>query len=327
MPAQLDTCLFTTSGTEANDLAWRLATAYTGGTGAIVAEHAYHGSSKWLADLSPNEWPPGYHPAHVATFAAPRASTGGTDHATAVARITQAAQALRADGDQPALVLADLGFTSEGVLDAPPDFLQGLIDGTHAEGALFVADEVQIGFGRIGQALWRFAAADVVPDIVTLGKPMAAGYPMGAVITRCEIAERLAQDYEYFSTFAATPAAAAASLAVLETLQEGDLPRQVTVLGDYLQARLREVATTTPHLGEVRGRGLVIGVDTFGPSGAAEPEFAKALLNELVSHHTLAGLTGPSPSTVLKIRPPLVWTQSHADQFITALTASLAALV
>ena len=241
MPPELDTCLFTTSGTEANDLAWRLATAFTGGTGAVIAEHAYHGSSKWFADLSPNEWPAGHRPHHVATFAAPRAETGGTDHATARRAHRQgAADELRAAGDAPALVLADLGFTSEGVLDARDEFQQGLVDGAHQAGALFLADEVQVGYGRVGPAMWRFAAHGVVPDLVTLGKPMGAGYPIGAVITRRDIADSLARDYEYFSTFAATPAAAAAALAVLDTLEAGRLPEQAA-------ARRRLPARTPPR--------------------------------------------------------------------------------
>ena len=318
MPPELDTCLFTTSGTEANDLAWRLATAVTGGTGAIIAEHAYHGSSKWLADLSSNEWPAGHQPTHVATFAAPRAETGGTDHATAVERIANAADRLRAEGDAPALVLADLGFTSEGVLDAPDEFLNGLVDGAHEAGALFLADEVQVGYGRIGRAMWRFAAHGLVPDLVTLGKPMGAGYPVGAVITRRAFADALARDYEYFSTFAATPAAAAAALAVLDTLEAGDLPHQAAVVGDYLRERLRDLAARTPRLGEVRGTGLIAGVDTYDASGAIDSASSRALLDGLVARGVLAGLTGPG-GTVLKIRPPLVWEKQHVDLLLKAL--------
>ena len=201
-PPELDTCLFTTSGTEANELAWRMATAHTGGTGAIIAEHAYHGSSKWFADLSSNEWPGGLP-------AAPRRDLRGTARRNRRHGPRDRASAdhgrrrtLRAAGDDPALVLADLGFTSEGILDAADEFLQGLVDGAHGAGALFLADEVQVGYGRIGPRLWRFAAHGLVPDFVTLGKPMGAGYPIGAVITRREIADRLARDYEYFSTFA-----------------------------------------------------------------------------------------------------------------------------
>ena len=232
MPGPLDTCLFTTSGTEANELAWRMATACTGGNAAVIAEHAYHGSTKWMADLSSNEWPAGYHPDHVATFAAPRPSTGGVDRQTAAGRVTAAAARLADHGDKAALVLADVGFTSEGILDAPADFIAGLVDGAHSAGALFLADEVQAGYGRVGPAFWRFAAAGVTPDFVTLGKPMGAGYPIGALITRREIAESLARDYEYFSTFAATPAAAAAGLAVLDVLENERIPERTPTVGE-----------------------------------------------------------------------------------------------
>jgi 4-aminobutyrate aminotransferase-like enzyme/Ser/Thr protein kinase RdoA (MazF antagonist) len=319
MPPGLDTCLFTTSGTEANELAWRLATAHTGGTGAIVGEHAYHGSSKWFADLSPNEWPPGYRPRHVATFAAPRAATGGTDRATAAARVSAAVDHLRAGGDDPALVLADLGFTSEGVLDAPDEFLHGLVDGAHAAGALFLADEVQVGYGRVGPPLWRFAAHGVVPDIVTLGKPMGAGYPVGAVVTRPEIADSLARDHEYFSTFAGTPAAAAAALAVLDTLEVADLPRQAEVVGGYLRERLRDLASRSSRLGDVRGTGLIAGVDTFSADGVPDRAAARGLLESLREAGVLAGLTGPG-GTVLKVRPPLVWEAAHVDVLVQTLT-------
>lgn len=323
-PEGLDTVLFTTSGTEANDLAWRLATAWTGGSGAVIAEYAYHGSSKWLADLSPNEWPSGYRPAHVATFAAPRAETGGIDHATAVDRIAAAAGELRAAGDIPALVLADIGFTSEGILDAPDPFVQGLADGAHAQDALFLADEVQAGFGRIGPPLWRFAAHGVVPDLVTLGKPMGAGYPIGAVITRREIADRLAEEYEYFSTFAATPAAAVASLAVLDVLQDSDILDSVVTVGCYLREQLRDLAQGHDRLGSVRGSGLIAGVDILGPDGTPDRRYARTVLNALTRHGVLAGLTGPT-GAVLKIRPPLIWEPSHVDRLISALRLTLEA--
>jgi 4-aminobutyrate aminotransferase-like enzyme len=326
MPDGLDTILFTTSGTEANELAWRMATAYTGGNAAIIGEHSYHGSSKWMADLSPNEWPHGYRPAHVGTFAAPRPSTGGVDHRTALDRVTTAASDLAGSGDLAALVLADLGFTSEGILDAPADFVAGLVDGAHSVGALFLADEVQSGFGRVGPAFWRFAAAGITPDLVSLGKPMGAGYPIGAVITRREIADSLARDYEYFSTFAATPVAASAGLAVLDVLQNQAIPELVVRVGEHLRARLRELAREDARLGEVRGTGLLVGIDVLGPPNVEDPTerraFARTLLEGLYDRHVLAGLTGPT-GTVLKVRPPLIWRSEHADLFVDAVAASL----
>jgi 4-aminobutyrate aminotransferase-like enzyme/Ser/Thr protein kinase RdoA (MazF antagonist) len=318
MPDELDTCLFTTSGTEANELAWRLATAYTGGTGALIAEHAYHGTTRWMADLSPNEWPAGYRPAHVETFRAPRDLDADNDEDVAVQRVTRAAARLRSAGDPPALVLADSMFTSEGILDAPPGFLRGLRSGANAVGALYLADEVQAGYGRPGPALWRFALAGVVPDIVSLGKPMGAGYPIGAVVTRREIADALAKDYEYFSTFAATPVAAAAGLAVLDLLADRDIPSRAAGVGDYLRATVRDLGGLHPVIGQVRGTGLVAGIDLRAPEGRSEPDFAREVLDGLVAHGVLAGLTGPT-GTVLKVRPPLIWERAHADLFVTAL--------
>jgi 4-aminobutyrate aminotransferase-like enzyme/Ser/Thr protein kinase RdoA (MazF antagonist) len=304
MPPELDTCLFTTSGTEANELAWRLATEYTGGDAAIVAEHAYHGSSKWMADLSSNEWPPGYRPAGVGTFAAPR-------DPGAVPRIETA-------GLRPAVVLADSQFTSEGILDVPDEFLAGLVDGAHAAGALYLADEVQSGYGRSGPRLWRFALAGITPDLVTLGKPMGAGYPIGALVTRREIADVLARKYEYFSTFAATPAAAAAGHAVLDVLELTGLPAQAVTVGEHLRRGLRALAAETPVLGSVRGTGLLAGVDVLPVDGVPARQVARTLLDGLVERGVLAGLTGPG-GDVLKVRPPLVWETAHADEFVVRL--------
>ncbi|HEV2797476.1 MAG TPA: aminotransferase class III-fold pyridoxal phosphate-dependent enzyme, partial [Nocardioides sp.] len=163
MPDGLDTVLFTTSGTEANELAWRLATEWTGGSGALIVEHGYHGTTRWMADLSSNEWPPGHRPEAVGTFRAPvpgrdLGGLGDLGVEATTAMIRAAADDLAARGHRPALLLADSGFTSEGVHDAPASYVQGLRAGAHAAGALHLADEVQIGYGRTGPALWRFAA-------------------------------------------------------------------------------------------------------------------------------------------------------------------------
>jgi 4-aminobutyrate aminotransferase-like enzyme/Ser/Thr protein kinase RdoA (MazF antagonist) len=322
MPPALDTCLFTTSGTEANELAWRLATEFTGGDAAIVAEHAYHGSSKWMADLSSNEWPPGYRPRRVATFEAPHGPAAELTGNVATRRIVRATAVLRAAGESPALVLADSQFTSEGILDVPSEFVAGLVDGAHAADALYLADEVQSGYGRSGPNLWRFALAGITPDIVTLGKPMGAGYPIGAVITRREIADTLASRYEYFSTFAATPVAAAAGHAVLDVLQLTDLPSQAAEVGNLLRQRLRELAADEPMLGEVRGVGLLAGIDVRSDNGSPLKAAARSLLENLVGQGVLAGLTGPG-GNVLKVRPPLVWEPAHVDLFIDRLHRAL----
>jgi 4-aminobutyrate aminotransferase-like enzyme/Ser/Thr protein kinase RdoA (MazF antagonist) len=316
----LDTCLFTTSGTEANELAWRLATEYTSGTGAVIGSHAYHGSSKQLADLSSNEWPPGFRPANVATFPGPIEDPAALTHADATARIASATTDLRTShGVRPAMVIADSMFTSEGVRPITPEFMTGLVDGAHDAGALYVADEVQIGFGRTGPQLWRFAALGATPDVVTLGKPMGAGYPIAAVLTRREIADTLAARYEFFSTFAGNPVGTAASLAVLDLLEDGAIGVHSLELGEYLRSRVEDLRAGHPMIGEVRGVGLIAGIDL--PSRPA----ATAVTEELKARGVLVGSTGRH-GDVLKVRPPLVWQREHVEVFVTALDHALGAV-
>ncbi len=226
-------------------------------------------------------------------------------------------------GHRTGLLAVDPQFTSEGILDASPEFLHGLVDGVHAAGGLFLADEVQSGFGRSGPALWRFAAAGITPDLVTLGKPMAAGLPVGAVITRREIADALG--YEYFSTFAASPVAAAAGLAVLDVLVDRRIPEQAVRVGEYLRAELTGLATEFPVIAAVRGYGLIAGVDLRPSPHGGGREFTRAVVEGLRERRVLAGSTGPG-GDVLKVRPPLAWTQEHVELFVTTLRAVLSAL-
>lgn len=320
VPAELDTCLFTTSGTEANDLAWRMATAYTAGTGAVIVEHAYHGSSKWLTDLSSADWPPGYRPPHVATFTAPGLTPTSLTSDAATAGIQAAADELLSNGDRVALVLADSAFTSEGIRDAPDEFFAGLVAGAHRNGALYLADEVQCGYHRSGHDMWLFPTTRITPDFVTLGKPMGAGYPMGAVLTRREIADSLARNFEYFSTFAATPAAAVAGLTVLDFLQQHSIPAAVESVGDYLRHRLADL--NAAQIGEIRGRGLLVGLELLTPDDYAGPNFAQDVLSGLLDRGVLAGVTGRRRD-VLKLRPPLIWRSEHVDRFTATLRSVL----
>ncbi len=348
----LDTCVFVNSGTEAVDLAWRMATAATGGSGALVVEHGYHGMSATVVDFSTNEWPPGHDPQHVATFRAPHRLADGSPATAAGARdgVERAVARLSERGHRPALLLMDPMFTSEGILEPGPEVLPALGAAARAGGALVLADEVQSGFGRTGPGLWSFARAGLRPDIVTLGKPMGNGFPVAAVLTRSDVAASLSVDREYFSTFAGSPVAAAAALTVLDVLQDNRIPESAVRVGDYLRAQLRAVAEECPILGEVRGVGLVAGVDVVGADvvgadvvradvvgadvvGAgvvgADPvsgrELAGRVVEVLRDHGVLVGATGPG-GNVLKVRPPLIWQEDHVDELVTALRSTLAAL-
>lgn len=319
MPPELDTCLFMNSGSEANDLAWRMAVLVTGRAGAIVTDSAYHGVSAATAPLSANTWLPGQQPPHVATFAPPRAEDGlapGRRHA--VGRIAAARDWLAARGLDVALALADPMFTSGGILDAGPEFMAGLCDAVHEAGGLFLADEVQAGFGRSGSGLWSFARHQITPDFVTLGKPMGNGHPVAALVTRREIAARLAEVDEYFSTFAGNPVSCAAALTVLDIIEDDGLVGASAATGRLLRRRVAEVTAGLPVPVAVRGSGLLAGIELGGMPDGLTPRLVERLRQERI----LVGSTGPG-GRVLKVRPPLVWTAEHVEIFAAGLRRSL----
>jgi 4-aminobutyrate aminotransferase-like enzyme/Ser/Thr protein kinase RdoA (MazF antagonist) len=326
MPPGLDTCIFANSGTEANDLAWRMALMSTGGDGALIAQWAYHGISAAIVDFSSNEWPPGHHPEHVGTFRAPHTDglAAPPGYAEGSERVAAATDWLAERGHRPALLLVDAMFTSEGILEATPEYMAGLVDATRASGALFLADEVQAGYGRSGPQLWRFASLGITPDFVALGKPMGSGHPISALVTRREIADEFSARYEFFSTFAGNPVSCAAALAVLDVLEDQQIPARALAVGDHLRAGIRELAATYPVIADVRGYGLIAGVELRGTEAVPGREYAARVVEGLRDRGVLVGATGPG-GNVLKIRPPLVWTDEHADLLVRTLDEVLAA--
>lgn len=326
MPPSLDTCILVNSGSEAVDLAWRLATSYTGHTGALVAESAYHGVSAVSAAFSSNEWPTGATPADVATFRAPHdGDHKHLDRHDGYARVTDASDRLAELGHRPALLLADPMFTSEGIFEVRPEFLQGAADAVRVAGGLFLADEVQCGFGRTGPDLWAFRRADVVPDIVTLGKPMGNGMPIAAVVTRSGIVAQFAARQTYFNTFGGNPVSAAAANTVLDILMATALPARALETGMYLREQLRGLAKIHTPLGAVRGHGLIGGIDIREGYGRSANANAAALVEGLYRRGVLCGVTGASRS-VLKVRPPLIWRTAQVDEFCAALSEAVSDL-
>src|SRR6185312_3948996 len=254
----LDAVMLVNSGSEANDLAWRLATAATGHRGAIVTEFAYHGVTTAIADFSPEEWPQGYRPEHVETI-----SPFGAGMADAVER-------LDARGHGLAATYLDCGFTSDGIWTPPVEDVQAIADATRAAGGVVIADEVQAGHGRTGTHRWSFAQYGFAPDVVTLGKPMGNGYPVAAVIARQELFDRLKEETEVFSTFGGNPVAARAALAVLDVIEDERIVENAARVGEELVGALRGL-----DIGEVRGRGLLIGVEL------ETPELTETVVNRM----------------------------------------------
>jgi 4-aminobutyrate aminotransferase-like enzyme len=321
LPPDLDTCLFVNSGSEANDIAWRIAKSHTGQHGALVMTHAYHGITDAITALSPAicaKIPP-----HVEQLAAPL-SAGGDPAGVADAAVGAAAEAdvtaaiarLAARGFQPAALMIDSALTSTGIFDPAPAWIAPIAAAVRKAGGLIIGDEVQFGLGRSGSDFWGFARRGYRPDIVTLGKPVGNGYPLGVVVTRRSILEKFQRDTGFFSTFGGNPVAGAAGLAVLEVLERERLAENARTTGDYFIKRLRELATKHDSVRGVRGCGLLIGVEV------TDRVLTKRLVNGLREHGVLIGSEGPL-GNVLKLRPPMPFRPEHVDIVINALTATL----
>ncbi len=304
--ALLDTVMFVNSGSEANDLAWRIASDVAGRDGAIVTQHAYHGVTAAIADLSPEEWPAGFAAPHVARIPA---DGGGEAVATAAARLSESGHPLAA-------TFLDAGLTSDGIYPLTHERLAAIVQATRSAGGLFVADEVQVGYGRSGEQLWTFAHLDVMPDFVTLGKPMGNGYPVAALLTRRDLVEGFAFARTVFSTFGGNPVAAQAGLAVLDVISDERIIPHVQHVGELLRQRLDELQAGHAEIVAVRGLGLLAGVQLDDPVRAA------AVVDAMRSRGVLIGRTGPKED-VLKIRPPLVFDHEHAALLVASLDEAL----
>lgn len=316
-PEALDTAMFTCTGSEANDLALRIARAATGGTGFIVTDNAYHGVTAALADMSPSLQP--VVGPHVRTVPSPAALQGlpaGQACIAFAASIDAAAEQLRQAGFPPAALLLDTVFASDGIHTEPPGLLDAAAQAIRRQGGLFIADEVQGGFGRSGGRWWAFQRDDVVPDIVTLGKPMGNGHPMAGVVMRAELAAAFAQRGRYFNTFGGNPVSAAVGMAVLDVIERQALLAQVSVVGDRMHAALEGVARRHCAVTALRGSGLYRAVEL------TDDRRAGAVMNALRSDAILVSVCGPR-ANVLKIRPPLTFSAEHVDFLAAGLDRAL----
>ncbi|MCR8546351.1 aspartate aminotransferase family protein [Salipiger sp. P9] len=326
LPADLSNVVLTCSGSEANDLAMRVARRATGGTGFIVTETAYHGNTALVTDASPSALKRGSLPDFVVTVPAPGSAAYGADIAGGFARAVEAAMAeLKRRGLKPAALLADSIFSSDGIFADPPGFLLPAVQAVQAAGGLYIADEVQPGFARSGTAFWGFERHGIAPDIVTMGKPMGNGFPMAGMAARPDHLAAFCQDVGYFNTFGGNPVAAAAGLAVLQVIEEEGLQENARVVGAHLKAGLEEVAANAPQVAEVRGSGLFIGVDLCAPDAPERPdaEVTVKVIDAMRNAGVLIGAAGRYGAT-LKVRPPLCLTRAEADRFIEAFAGAVA---
>ncbi len=317
LPAGLDTTMFCCTGSEANELALRIARTATGGSGVIVTSFAYHGSTQATWEISTDCIPPEDLPAHVAQVPAPDCYRGdhrGDDAAQLyAAAVSEAIAELESRDIKPAAFIADTIMSSSGVVAPPPGYLREVATLVRKAGLVFIADEVQPGFGRTGAHFWGFEADAFTPDIVTMGKPMGNGHPVAALVARRDLVDAFAERCGYFNTFGGNPVSAAAGLAVLDVIESEGLQQNALHVGRYLHDGLLELAERHMCIGDVRSRGLFLAVDLVTERETREPatKLTKQIVNGLRERGVLTSAIGPDKN-ILKLRPPLVLTKQEA---------------
>ena len=333
-PEPLSVCLFVNSGSEANELALRIARTYTSGTGIAVLEGGYHGNTPGLIDVSHYKFtgsgghppPPWTRTALVPDEFRGRYRRDDPSRATLYAAdVGEAFRQLDSEGHHPAAFLSESLLSCAGQIEPPQGYLTAAYEHARAAGALCIADEIQVGFGRLGSHMWGFETQGVVPDIVTLGKPMGNGHPIGAVVTTPEIAETFDNGMEFFSSFGGNPVSAVIALAVLDILEDEKLQANAATVGTALKTGLNTLMRSHSCIGDVRGRGLFLGVE-FVESGATlepAPVITQYVVEHLKKRGVLLSFDGPDHN-VIKIKPPMSFSESDAERLISELDQVLA---
>ena len=324
-PADLSHVMFTCTGSEANDLALRIARAATGGTGIIVTDNAYHGVTLATAEMSMSIGPAVAPGPTVFPIPAPSAANYPQGIAQGFAQaVTQACDRMAAQGIKPALLIVDTIFSSDGVYPDLAGFLAPAAAAIRARGGLFLADEVQPGFGRTGSQFWGFQRHGLIPDMVSMGKPMGNGYPLAGLALQPRVIADFGAKARYFNTFGGNAVAAAVGLAVLDVIRDEALQQNAATVGKALADGLRILAQRHEALGETRAAGLFIG-QTIQTDGQPDPTRTARLVNALRDNGILISSTGPQGDS-LKIRPPLPFSLADVDQVLDTLDRLLPTL-
>lgn len=333
MPPPLGVCYVLNSASEANELALRLARVRTGREDVVVLESAYHGHTTGLIDISPYKFGgPGGRGRRPWVHVAPLPDDyrgpfkrddpeAGSKYAAAVGRLAEEAGPR---GGLAAFIAETLPSVA-GQIVLPRGYLAEAYRRVRAAGGVCIADEVQVGFGRLGTHFWGFETQAVVPDIVVLGKPIGNGFPLAAVVTTEPIAAAFDNGMEFFSTFGGNPVACAAGLAVLDVMRDERLQERALQVGASFMAGLKRLAGRHAIIGDVRGSGLFLGLELVRDRGTLEPagDEAAYVVERLRQRGVLTGTDGPFHN-VIKIRPPLCFSEADADLFVSVLDEVLA---
>jgi 4-aminobutyrate aminotransferase-like enzyme/aminoglycoside phosphotransferase (APT) family kinase protein len=329
LPEQLSVCFFVNSGSEANELALRMARIYTGNRDFVVVDHAYHGNTNAVIEISPYKFDgPGGSgaPDHVHKTLMPdlfrglyKAGDPGAGEKYA-ADVRRTFNELEAGGRKAAAFIHESMPSVAGQIVLPENYLKNAYRFAREAGAVCIADEVQVGFGRVGTHMWAFETQGVVPDIVTMGKPIGNGHPLAAVVTTPEIADAFDNGMEYFNTFGGNPVSCAVGLAVLDVIRTEKLQDNALETGRFMLNGLRELKDKHPHIGDVRGLGLFIGIELVRDRETLTPakEEAYIIAEQMKEEGILVSVDGPLYN-VIKIKPPLVFTKDNAQRYIDTL--------
>jgi len=325
--APLRAGLLTCTGSEANDVALRMAQAATGRTGVIATDHTYHGNTAAVSQLSTRMPPIGGFGGHVRHVPAPDSLRDPEDGGAAFGRAVEAAIASLEESGHgfSALILCPY-FANEGFPAVPEGYLDAALAAVRRAGGLFIADEVQPGFGRLGSHFWGHRRIGAQPDIVTLGKPMGNGHPVGGVVTSPEILAEFRKAFRYFNTFGGNPVSCAAAMAVLDVMEDEGLMANAEASGAHARARLEAIAASDPRIGNVRGAGLFFGAEFVHEDGITpDPETCAEVVEGMLARGVILNRLGLHMNT-LKIRPPLPFGRAEADLLAEALADTLDAL-
>ena len=333
-PDPLQVVYFVNSGSEANELALRLARTVTGRHDVIALDWGYHGNTNDLVEISAYKFRRAGgagRPPHVQLAELPDTYRGRirtSDEATGSRYgddvVAAVARARAHDARGPAAFVAESISGCGGQVVFPPGYLARAYEHARAAGALCIADEVQVGFGRVGRSMWAFELQGVVPDIVTLGKPMGNGHPLAAVVTTSEIAAAFANGMEWFNTFGGNPVSAAVGMAVLDVIEAEGLRERALDTGTYLLAGLRDLQHRHELIGDVRGEGMYLGVDLVDDRDTRSPatDAAREVVERMRARGVLLTTDGPADN-VVKIKPPIVFGRAEADVLLAELDAVL----
>ena len=319
MDESLSQVIMTCTGSEANDVAIRMAQAVTGKTGIVVTDATYHGNTMAVSQLGSSNPPLGGRWPNIRRVPAPD-SYRGCDAGEFAKAVREQISDLERSGFGLSALLICPYFANEGFPDLPPGWLSETISTVRNSGGVVIADEVQSGFGRTGSDMWAHMRAGFVPDILTLGKPMGNGHPVGAVVTGTDAMAAFRRGFRYFNTFGGNPVSCAAALETLRVLQEENLMKNADRVGTYARDGLRALAERHQAIGDVRGAGLFFGAELVTDRNTKSPDtdLTKRVANEMRNRGVLINFIGRHKN-ILKIRPPMPFSRSDADQLLSTL--------